>query len=113
MAYLQPPQPMASGMTSPATTWKKWRQRFETFLTAAGRQAARDEEKIALLLHAVGEEGVEVFSTFTFTAEDKTEDGQRKYAVVLAKFDEYYAPKTNVIDSSREVVSPVRLWISL
>ena len=96
MAYLQPPQPMASGMTSPATTWKKWRQRFETFLTAAGRQAARDEEKIALLLHAVGEEGVDVFSTFTFTAEDKTEDGQRKYAVVLAKFDEYYAPKTNV-----------------
>ena len=35
--FLQPPPPMEPRTSSPAITWKKWRQRFEIYMTAAGK----------------------------------------------------------------------------
>ena len=34
--------------------WKIWRQRFEIYLTASGRQESTDKVKVSLLLHALG-----------------------------------------------------------
>ena len=90
--FLQPPPPMEPRTISPAITWKKWRQRFEIYMTAAGKTEANDDVKTSLLLHAFGPEGIEIFNTFTFTEE---EEGI-KYASTLAKFQAHFVPKANL-----------------
>ena len=70
--FLQPPPPMELRTSSPAITWKKWRQRFEIYMTAAGKTEAKDDVKTSLLLHAIGPEGIEIFNTFTFTEEEES-----------------------------------------
>ena len=96
-AHLQPPPAMEIGAGPPATTWKKWRQRFEIFLTASGQHTATNDVKISLLLHAIGPDGIEVFNTLTFTADDKTDtDVCKYYEKVINKFHVYFVPKVNV-----------------
>ena len=70
--FLQQPPPMGPRTSSPAITWKKWRQRFEIYMTAAGKTEANDDVKTSLLLHAIGQEGIEIFNTFTFTEEEES-----------------------------------------
>ena len=67
----QQPPPMEPRTSSPAITWKKWRQRFEIYMTGAGKTEANDDVKTSLPLHAIGPEGIEIFNTFTFTEEEE------------------------------------------
>ena len=39
--FLQPPPPMEPRTSSPAITWKKWRQRFEIYMTAGGKDRSK------------------------------------------------------------------------
>ena len=90
--FFQPPQPMEPRTSSPAVTWKKWRQRFEIYMTAAGKTEANVDMKTSLLLHAIGPEGIEIFNAFTLTEE---EEGT-KYMSTLSKFQAYFVPKVNL-----------------
>ena len=87
-----PPQMPAEGEL--ATTWRKWKKKFEIYLKAT-RQAGdntTDDVKTSLLLHAIGSEGQEVYDSFVF---EKDED-KEKYDVVLKKFEDYYIPKVSI-----------------
>ena len=77
-----------------AITWKKWRQRFEIYMTAAGKTEANDDVKTSLPLHAIGPEGIEIFNTFTFTEEE--EGIPCKYTSTLSKFQVHFVPKVNL-----------------
>lgn len=47
--------------------WKKWWQRFNTYLKAADEEFQPEERRIAVLSHVTGEESMEKFDTFAFT----------------------------------------------
>ncbi|XP_032688764.1 uncharacterized protein LOC116852456 [Odontomachus brunneus] len=72
-----------------AINWKRFKRQFTTFLDAYHDKAA-DSKKVAILLHAAGEDAPEVFESFQLCEEDK-----KKLSVVFKKFDEYYVPATN------------------
>ena len=50
--------------------------------------------KTSLLLHAMGSDGIEVFNTFHFAADDKTDTGAGKYEKVMDKFHAYFVNVT-------------------
>ena len=89
MESLKPPTELS--MTgNVAENWKRFKQRFTLFLRAIDASNKSDDRKIALLLHVAGPEALEVYNTFTFTA-----DQEGKYDAVLAKFETYCTPRKN------------------
>jgi hypothetical protein len=64
-------------------------------MTASRQTEESDKVKVALLLHAIGPEGLEVCNTFEFTDDDK-KDGVIEYGAVMSKFEAHYVPKVNI-----------------
>ena len=75
-----------------ADNWRKWKQRFEIYLTASGNDTKGEDVKSAILLHAVGEEALEIYNTFTWDAAGD----DRKTNKILEKFTSYCEPKKNI-----------------
>ena len=75
-----------------AENWRRWKQRYELFMTAT--EASKKSAKIqsSMLLHLIGEDALEVFNTFEFGSEKDKE----KPVEILKKFDEYCNPKRNL-----------------
>ena len=75
-----------------AENWRRWKQRYELFMTAteAGKKSAKIQS--SMLLHLIGEDALEVFNTFEFGSEEDKE----KPVEILKKFDEYCNPKRNL-----------------
>ena len=46
--------------------WRRWIQRFELFFTASGKGKETGKVQCAILLHLIGNEGLEIYNTFTF-----------------------------------------------
>ena len=91
MASQQLPLPTPMDFSgNPAIEWKRWRQRFEIYLDASGRQESTDKVKISLL-HALGSKGIEIYNTFTLTEEEHT-----SFPAVLQKFHNHFVPKPNI-----------------
>lgn len=40
--------------------WRRWEQRFQIYMTASGAEGKVEKIKVAILLHAQGEEALEV-----------------------------------------------------
>ena len=51
---------------------KHWSQRFELYLKATEADKKDEEIRVAILLHCVGEDGLEVFNTFEFENKEIT-----------------------------------------
>ena len=90
----QPPSMEFSGAV--AANWKKFRQRFELYLDASGKVGENDKVKTSLLLHIIGEEGLDIYNTFSFPAANEDSDPSMTLKTVLDKFEEYCNPKKNV-----------------
>ena len=74
-----------------AENWKKYVQGYELHVLALGKKEAADEVRCAMLLCRVGQEGMKLYNSFTFTSPaDKL-----KTAEVIKKFEEFCTPKTN------------------
>ncbi|KAG7483120.1 hypothetical protein JOB18_039750 [Solea senegalensis] len=69
--------------------WKAFKQRFELYMLAIGLEGD-ERRKIALLLTIAGRGALDVYNTFDFTEEERD-----KYDAVIAKFEQYCAPKKN------------------
>lgn len=65
---------------------------FNIYMTANGLHQKSDEIKVAIFLKLIGEEGIDVFNNFKLSQEN-----QKKYEVMVKKFDEYLLPKKNII----------------
>ena len=74
--------------------WPDWKQRFVRFRTATKLDKEDGAVQVSSLIYAMGSESENVFRSFTFAEEGDEEDN---FGVVLAKFDEYFVPRRNVI----------------
>ncbi len=73
-----------------ADNWKKFKQRFQIYLEASGASEKEDKTKACLFLHVIGEDALDVYNNFDFTAGDEL-----KLDKILQKFDDYCTPKKN------------------
>ena len=70
--------------------WKRFEQRFNYFLVGRGDGTKSERIKTSLLLHVIGDRGLEIYNTFKF------EDGEEmKLEIVCGMFKSYCTPKTN------------------
>lgn len=72
--------------------WRKFRQNFEIFMVASGKDKESEEIKVAIFLNIIGEEAVELFNTFQLLPADKKE-----LVKVLGAFEGYCNPKKNIV----------------
>ena len=49
--------------------WRRWKQRFQIYMTASGAEGKDEKIKVAILLHALGEEAVDVYNTLSLPEE--------------------------------------------
>ena len=52
--------------------WNRGSQRFELYLKATEADKKDEQIRVAILLHCVGEDGLEVFNTFQFENKEIT-----------------------------------------
>lgn len=76
-----------------AENWKKFIQRFSLYKVASGYDLKEDKVQVALLLHVMGEEALDIFNTFTWAQAADADT----YAKVVEKFEDYFIPQKNVV----------------
>ncbi|KAI5731309.1 hypothetical protein M8J77_008038 [Diaphorina citri] len=74
------------------THWKKFKQRFKILNNASEGNKKEQKTQISMLLHLMGEEGIELYNTIDWKG-GKEED--RKLEDVLMKFDEVFLLQKN------------------
>ena len=74
--------------------FRKFKQQFDIYITAAGIKDKTEDIKWATLLHVIGPEAVEIFSTFKWNEGDNPGD-DKKVEKVLGKYEKYCSPKSN------------------
>ncbi|KAJ8896273.1 hypothetical protein PR048_001617 [Dryococelus australis] len=88
MEYLRPPK-LLSLEGDLGRNWKRWQQQFEIYLKASGAEK-KDDVKIAILLHVLGEDAQELYSTLNASAANA-----KNYCAVILHLENYLLPKTN------------------
>lgn len=73
-----------------AKEWKMWYTQFKIFMTASNLETQTDRRKVALLLHHLGGECLEIFYSFN---EDIDSIG---YQYLVDKFGKFFIPKVNI-----------------
>ncbi|XP_077511488.1 uncharacterized protein LOC144121920 [Amblyomma americanum] len=94
MEQLKPPdQLLLTGNI--ANKWALFKEKFELFLeaTASTKEPRTEAAKTALLLSVAGDDALEVFNNFTFSAEESKND----YATVVSKFEAYCQEQQNEV----------------
>jgi len=86
---LQPPDPF--NFRDPED-WPRWKRRFQQFRVALGLVEEDAVKQISTFLYCLGEEAEAVL-----TSTNATEDDRKDYDLVLAKFDEFFQVRKNVI----------------
>ncbi|KAK9728089.1 hypothetical protein QE152_g18123 [Popillia japonica] len=66
-----------------AENWNKFKQKFNLYLEATGTKDATEAKKIAILLTAVGDDGLDIYNAFTYSS---TED-KNKLETIIKKFE--------------------------
>ena len=64
MDQFQHPEPL-SLQGNLAENWRRWKQRFQLYMVASGKDTKSDGVKSATFLHVAGQDALEVFNTFT------------------------------------------------
>lgn len=94
MEHFKTPDPLIfSGVTNLSEGWRRWSQRFDLYLSASGKVKENEKTQVAILLHLMGEEGIEIYNTFTWEPADTSE----KIKPVLEKFKNYCNPRKNTV----------------
>uniref|UniRef100_A0A1A8IVJ0 Peptidase A2 domain-containing protein n=1 Tax=Nothobranchius kuhntae TaxID=321403 RepID=A0A1A8IVJ0_NOTKU len=73
--------------------WRRWEQRFQLYMIATGASEKEEEVKIAILLHTIGEEALEVYNTLNITPAGDALTVEE----VLKAFKTYCSPQKNVV----------------
>ncbi|KAL9978343.1 hypothetical protein ACROYT_G015844 [Oculina patagonica] len=88
-----PPPKALSFDDNLATTWKSWKQAWKRYEIATGVHKQEGLVRVSTLLSIIGEDGVKAHDTFVW---NETED-PNNIELVLQKFDQFCAPRTQVI----------------
>lgn len=73
--------------------FKKWKQRFEIYMEATGTDSSETisaERKVAILLHTLGEETLDIYGTLEMPVEDK-----KDWKKVLEHLENHFIPASN------------------
>lgn len=73
-----------------AQEWKRWMSQFKIYIRATGLENEGDKRKVAILLHYLGNMGLEIFNSFDLDIDTIG------YSALLTKFEEYFTPKLNL-----------------
>ena len=91
-ANLPPPKPLVMD-NNLATNWNAWKKAWTRYEVATGVNKQEQLVRVSTLLSVIGEDATKEFDAFELA---ETEDNS-KTEDVLAKFDEYCEPRTQVI----------------
>jgi len=91
---------MATFQTSPPENfefskpdeWQKWIRRLERFRVASGLSKKDEPSQINTLIYSMGDRADDILHTFTLTEEE-----EKKYSVIVDKFEAHFVKKRNVI----------------
>lgn len=90
-AMFKPPEPLSlEGNVS--ENWNRFVQRFELFSIATDLESKEEARQIAVLLHCIGEDGLDVYNTLTLSATEK-----KSLKSIKETLGAHFAPKKNVI----------------
>ena len=96
---VKPPESMKIERGNPSHSCSLWKRKFDIYLRATGSSTEPDEKKVGLLLNHIGEEGLDIYDTFTFLpARPNPIQGQpalptedpNHYETVLEKYADYF-----------------------
>lgn len=90
MAKFTPPEQFDF---SKPEAWPDWKLRFGRYRIASRLTEEEENVQVNALIYSMGAEAEHIFKAFTFTNAADAD----VYAVVMAKFDEHFIPKRNVI----------------
>lgn len=65
--------------------WKRWRQKFEIYLVATSFDEKEEKRQVAILLHLIGDEALEVFNTF-----DLDDAKKKQMKEVMKAFEDFF-----------------------
>lgn len=71
-------------------TWKNWYTQFKIFLRASSLDTQTDQRKVALLLHHMGPDSLEVFNSFNMDLDTV------RFEELVSKLETYFLPKVNI-----------------
>ena len=77
--------------------WRRWKQRFELYMIASGKNEKSDEVKTATLLHLAGPDALEVYNTFSF----ESPGDEKKLQKVLVNLMPLYPAKERHVGAAR------------
>ena len=94
MAEFTGPMALKIGLAGPNAkeSWQTLKQQFNMYLLATGATAKREAERIALVITLGGAELMTIFNSFDYDIEGEHVPTVK---VVLERFDNYFAPRTN------------------
>ena len=76
--------------------FRKFKQQFEIYITAAGIKDKTADIQCATLLHVIGPDAVEIFNTFKWNEDGDTAGDDKKVDKILGKYEKYCNPQCNV-----------------
>ena len=76
-----------------ASSWRTWKQAWKRYEIATGVNKQEGIVRVSTLLSVIGEDGVKAHDTFTWNEGENQDD----IGLVLQKFDQFCAPRTQVI----------------
>jgi len=76
--------------------WKNWKQRLSLYLLASNKNMCPDKTKSAIMLTLIGEEGINIYNTFS----EQQIHSDKKIPIfekVITAFDKYCLGKKNIV----------------
>ena len=90
MDKLEPPQAFPFG-SNVSGSWKLWLKHFDFYFAAAEKDTKGDKIKTSIFLTYIGQNGKDIFETFTFEPGD-----EMKLTPVVYTFSEYCNPRKSI-----------------
>ena len=72
--------------------WPRWKRRFEQYRVASGLTDDSEGKQVSTLLYCLGEQAEAVLNSTNASDTDKA-----KYETIIAKLDEFFKVRKNVI----------------
>ena len=94
MAKFGPPEQF--DFTRPGE-WPTWRRRFDRFRAASKLNKESGEVQVNSLLYSMGKEAEPIYESFVYTEDDDNDNPELNYEIVIARFDDHFVPRRNVI----------------
>ena len=86
MERFDPPRPLPFESENLSENWRRWKEDFTFYLTAAEKETKRHKVKSTISFHSIGQNGMEICNTFVF----ETKEDSMVFDKTIEKLDECY-----------------------